>query len=106
LALRWTYSREGQQAEPAVFHVYHDGGSGVIDFGHVVASIAYRRGQFHYQYLSGAFPEGTRIQWAVRAASSGGAEEVNEYVVAGRSRVEPPPVNPAVVMTRIEASGW
>jgi hypothetical protein len=106
MELRWTYTREDEQAEPATFNVYHDSGTGVIDFDTVVGSVAYHRGQFHYRYESEAFPEGARIRWAVRAVSSVGTKEPNDHAVLGRARVEPPPINPSVVITRVGARGW
>lgn len=99
LLLRWTYSREGEQAEPYEFHVYHDGGTGTVDFDSVVANVPYRRGRFHCSYLSEAFDHGTRIRWAVRAVSTSKVEDGNEQVVSAWADAQAPPVNPTVMIT-------
>ncbi len=97
--LQWTYTREGEQAEPAAFRVYHDGGSGSVDYNTIIASVAYRRGRFHYMYTSIAFTHGTRVRWAVRAASAAGAEEKNTQVAFGWADAAAPPVNPTVIVS-------
>ena len=97
--LRWTYSGEGEQAEPAVFRVYHDNGTGTVDFETVIATVTHGRGRFHYRYLSEAFANGTRVRWVVRAVSAAGVEEVNERVVFAWADAQAPSVNPTVVIT-------
>ena len=97
--LRWTYSREGEQAEPAAFRVYHDNGTGAVDFETVIATVTCRRGRFHYRYLSDAFANGTRVHWAVRAVSADGVEEVNEQAVFGWADAQAPAADPTVVIT-------
>ena len=94
---RWTYNREAEQSEPATFRVYHDSGTGTIDYGSPVATVAYVRGQFHYRYASGSFADGTRVKWAVRARSSAGVEEANDVVALGVADATAPPINPMVV---------
>jgi hypothetical protein len=102
--VRWTYSSEDTPHEPAEFRVYSDGGDGgAIDYVSPVAVIAYRRGRFHYEYVSAAFAHGTRVRWAVRAATSTGIEESNQRQIAGWAAAAPPPVNPAVWVTLHEA---
>lgn len=98
--LRWTYGRQGEQAEPACFHVYHDGGTGTVDFETVVATVAYRRGRFHYCYHSEGFANGTRVRWVVRAVSAGQVEDANAQAVSGWADAQAPPINPAVVISR------
>lgn len=97
--LRWTYNREGQQTEPSVFWVYHDGGTGEVDYDTIVAWVDYSRGRVHYDYTSGAFSHGARVQWAVRTVSTEGVAEKNEQVVPGWAEALAPPVNPTVVVT-------
>lgn len=96
--LRWTYSEDGEQAAPARFNIYHDGGTGTVDYQNVVARVDYRPGRFHYEYLSMAFAHGTRVRWGVRAESSAGAEEMNEQVVWGWAEALGPAVNPTTIV--------
>lgn len=98
--LKWTYSPEGEPAEPGEFRVYSDGGTGgPIDYDAPVAVVAFRWGRFHYAYVSAAFAHGTRVRWAVRAATSTGVEEPNPHQAVGWAEAAPPPANPAVLVT-------
>jgi len=100
--LEWMYLREGEQAEPMEFHVYHNGGSGQVDFSQVVGIVPYRRGRLHYDYTSDSFEHDTRVRWAVRAVSAAGTEETNAVVTSGRSIAHAPPANPAVAIAPVE----
>jgi len=97
--LRWTYSSQGQQAEPAAFRIYNDGGSGSVDYETVVGTVSYQGERFHYTYTSEPFANDAPVLWAVRAVSAAGAEEDNEHVVFGRADALAPPINPTVVIT-------
>ncbi len=97
--LRWTYSRPGEQAEPAAFRLYNDGGTGSVDFETIVATVEYRRGRFHYCYSSEAFASGTRVRWVVRAVSAEGVEDTNEQVAFGWADALAPSADPTVVIT-------
>jgi hypothetical protein len=97
--LRWTYTREGEQVEPAQFRIYNDAGSGDVDYETVVATVSYRRGRFHYLALSSAFSDGVRVRWGVRAVSASGVEEDNQIVVEQWADAQPPPINPTVLTT-------
>jgi hypothetical protein len=99
--LRWTYTPQGQQAEPSTFRIYNNGVSGEIDFDNVVATVDYRMGSLHYSYESAAYEHGTCVKWAVRAASSAGVEEDNENTVLDWVDASAPLINPPVVVTRI-----
>jgi hypothetical protein len=96
--LKWMYPSQGEQAEPTEFRVYHNGGAGQIDYQTPTATIPYRRGQVHFEHTSAAFPHGTRVRWAVRAATSTGIEELNEQQTSGWAEANPPPANPAVLI--------
>lgn len=100
--LQWNYTRDGEQAEPAQFNVYHDNGTGAVDFEHLAAMVDYRRGQFCYTYSSEAFAHAACIRWVVRAASAAGVEEANEMAVGGWAEAQAPPVNPAVLLTCVQ----
>jgi hypothetical protein len=99
LSLRWTYTREGEQVEPQSFRLYHDGGSGSVDYDTVIATVPYRRGRFHYRFESAPFADGTRVRWAVRAVSATGAEDLDTVVVSGWADASAPPKNPTVLVT-------
>ncbi|MHC4445647.1 MAG: hypothetical protein ACYTBZ_01545 [Planctomycetota bacterium] len=99
--LRWTYTADGQQAEPSGFRIYNNGGSGSIDYDNAVATVVYRSGRLHFSYESGAFDNGTRVFWAVRAVTSAGVEEDNQDTVLGRAEATAPPINPPVVVGRV-----
>lgn len=101
--LQWTYNSDNEQTAPAEFRLYHDAGTGTIDFTNAAARIPYRPGRFHYEYISPAFPHGQRIRWAVRAASPTGAESQNGPPAAGWAISSPPAANPAVIISRADA---
>jgi hypothetical protein len=84
-AVRWTFIEHDGAVLPAVFRVYHDGGSGSIDFQTPAGEVARLMGKLHYAFVSGSFPHGTAVRWAVRAVSAGGVEERNTRAVRGRA---------------------
>lgn len=101
--VEWVYSSEGQQTSPSEFHVYHDAGTGHVNFETAAAILSYHAGRYHYCYTSDSFDHGTRIKWAVRAAAASGAEDANMHVVFGRADAAAPPINPAVVISKVDA---
>jgi len=94
----WTHSRAGEQAEPGEFRLYHDGGTGQIDFESPVAVVLCRQGRFHHEYVSTPFVHGARVRWAVRTVSAEGVEERNLQQATGRAEAMPPPAHPAVIL--------
>lgn len=98
----WSYSREGEQVEPAYFEVFHDGGSGEVDFDTVVGTVAYRRGRVHYAHVSEPFAHDARVRWAVRAVSAEGARSESGAVVTGRAAAQPPAGRPTVLVELAE----
>jgi hypothetical protein len=96
--LQWIYTAEGQQAEPSEFRIYHDAGSGTVDFQTIVATVADHVGRYHHSYTSESFAHGTRLKFAVRAASAEGVEEDNANVVFGWADAVAPPINPGVMV--------
>jgi hypothetical protein len=102
--LRWTYTVNGEQAEPASFNVYSDGGTGSIDFENPAANLTYRRGRFHYDYTSIGFAHGTKVRWAVRAVTGAGVEDAGEVTAFGWADAEPPPINPTTVVSCVHLS--
>lgn len=93
--VRWTYNAGDEQTAPDRFHVYHDSGTGTIDYVAVVRSVAYRRGRFHYEYLSLPFSDGQLVRWCVRAVSPDGVEEGNTRTAFSCAQAQPPPGPPA-----------
>ncbi len=72
----WTHEADNDAEETTHFHVYHDGGSGEIDYGTVTAEITRASGRVvHHVWLSEALEEGKVHRFAVRAANSGNVEE-------------------------------
>lgn len=100
LAVRWSYYPQGEQVSPAGFHLFRDDG-GQIEYGSVAGHVEYRRGQVHYEYVSGHEVDGVRVGWAVRAFAADGREEENLAVVHGLARRVGPPPNPVVNVTVI-----
>jgi hypothetical protein len=96
--VKWTYPRADRRAEPGEFRVYSDDGAGQIDFGTPAACVAYRRGRFHYEYVSEPFGHGMRVRWAVRAATAAGVEESNVLQAEGWAEAQPPAANPVVTL--------
>lgn len=94
--VRWTYTGQCEQVEPAAFRLYHDQATGTVDFSSPAATVPYRRGRFHYEHVSEEFEHDTGIQWVVRAVSEDGAEEDNDRFAFARASSAPPPINPAV----------
>ena len=89
--LQWTYSEKDQLLAPIEFRLYHDNGSGTVDYGTVIATVSYKFGRLHYEFVSGAFAHDARRMWSVRAASAAGIVESNtETVVAVADAVGPP----------------
>jgi hypothetical protein len=74
-ALRWTYDETDEETAPAEFHVYNDVDSfGSVDHGVVVATVTYQLRRGYFGWTSGAFADGSRVTWVVRAAGTSGSE--------------------------------
>ncbi len=70
--VQWVYSEGGQQVGPSEFRLYRGTGWSGVSFAGLGAVVAYRAGQTHFSFTSGAFAHGTRVSWAVRAVSPAG----------------------------------
>ncbi|MBN2560668.1 MAG: hypothetical protein JXQ75_07035 [Phycisphaerae bacterium] len=91
LALRWTYDEAEQETAPSAFRVYNDEGScGTVNYEVVVATVAYRFRRGYFSWTSGAFAHGSRVTWAVRAASAAGAEGPASPLGLGVAAAAPP----------------
>ncbi len=100
--LRWVYSEGSQQVAPAEFRVYRGIGWSGVDYGQAVAVVPYRAGRPHGNWISQPFAHGTRVVWAVRAASAAGVEEDNARTAWGWSIALPPPINPTIIVRCVE----
>jgi len=100
--LRWTYPRRHAEGVPATFDVFHDAGTGVVDYQTVVGQVVSRRGRLFYEYTSGAFTHGTRLLWSVRAVTSDGADDGNASAVLGYADASAPPVHPEIVLSPLD----
>lgn len=94
--LRWMYDPRGEDAAPENFRIYHDNGTGTVDYGTFVKKITYRPGRVHYEWLSTAFSHGDRRLWAVRAVSEpqvndGGTAQVFAFADAAAPSPHPGP---------------
>lgn len=96
--LTWFYSVLEQKAAPARFKIYHDAGTGQIDYDNPVAAIAYDGRRF-YSYKSTAL-EASRYLFAIRAEDADGVENDSPALL----RIEVPPGSPdAIVILDAEA---
>ncbi len=99
--LCWSYDPTNQEVSPRTFEIYNDLGSpGQIDYGAVAGSVDSAPGLSLFEWRSGAFADGTRVWWSVRARSPEGIVEDNTVSVAGEADATGPPVDPSVESTR------
>jgi hypothetical protein len=68
----WRYSPTYETDPPVEFRIYHDAGSGSIDYEHPIAVPAWDLRRNTYRWLSEPYADGTRVRFAVRAASAAG----------------------------------
>jgi hypothetical protein len=99
IALDWYYNAAGQEAPPSVFNVYHNAGSGAVDYGTIVGTATYIQGKGVYRFETGALSDGVRYTLAVRAQTAAGAEEKNTVTVSEVAIVTGPPTFPASRIT-------
>lgn len=71
VVVSWVYNPLDQQAAPATFKVFSNGGSGAIDLVTPVGSVNYVSGRYVYRWVSGQYAAGTEIAFTVRAKSAG-----------------------------------
>ncbi len=77
----WVLDDRFGEATPTEFRVFHDNGSGTVDYATVVGQVSHVRGRVHYSFSSAAFAHGLRRVWGVRAVTSQGVDDGN--VLAG-----------------------
>lgn len=98
----WSYLRDGEQVEPAHFEVFHDNGSGQVDFDTAAGTVPYRRGRVHYAHVSEPFAHDVRVCWAVKAVSAEGVASDVDARAVGRAAAQPPTGRPTVIMEVVE----
>lgn len=77
--LRWFYSALEEKSRPAFFNVYHDNGSGQIDYVSPAATITYQ-GQRFYSCTVGPLGSGAGL-FAIRAEDANGAENNSSAIL-------------------------
>lgn len=92
--LQWTYREKGQFAPPAEFRLYHDSGSGTVDYGTVRGTTKYRPSRLHFEFESGAFGHDAKREWSVRAATALGVEDDNTATAISTADAQGPPNHP------------
>lgn len=93
IGLSWQYRPTGQQAAPAAYAVYHDDGTGTVDY---VTPLAVVTGT---AYLTAAYADAAVVKFGVRARTAGGAEEVNTTIrTATADAVGPADIEPVVLV--------
>jgi hypothetical protein len=86
LRVQWTHAVTGHDAQAALFNVYHNNGTGAIDYDTPLATVTARAamaGLGIYEYVTAAYVDGTTVQFGVRAESAAGDEELNTVTAAG-----------------------
>jgi len=73
IALEWFYCPLDQQAEPVRFNIYHDRGSGQIDYAEALGTVEYEGRRF-YRFKTAVLAAGTHMV-AVRAQAADGTED-------------------------------
>ena len=79
--LSWVYSTHQQEAAPTVFNVYHNAGSGAVDYATIVATMSYEAGRYQYEKEL-TLVDATTYLIGVRASTASDEEENTETVQA------------------------
>ena len=88
---RWFYSPLTEKSCPACFNIYHDGGSGQIDYINSVATITYQGRRF-YSCTIGPLGSGVHL-FAIRAEDANGSENNSSAIL----RIQIQGANPDVI---------
>jgi hypothetical protein len=98
--VRWSYDAAGEAIAPSLFRLFHDDGSGPVEYENVIDTVAYSMGRVHYSYVSDGFGHDVRREWGVRAVSPEGVEEENTLTAFGWSDDSAPGAYPALSVER------
>ncbi len=87
----WCYGGPYETARPVAFHIYGDGGTGQVNYGQPIATVAWDLRRQVYGWLSSVYAVGERVRFGVRAATAGGEGSGCEVEVriGGESAVWP-----------------
>ncbi len=99
--LRWVYASRYEEAEPASFQVFHDSGTGTVDYTTVVGQVGYVRGRAHFSYGSSGFSHGVRVIWGVRAVTAGGVADGGVLEAFGWADASAPAAHPGLRLSRL-----
>jgi len=93
LRLNWRHNRGGEQTPAASWNVYHDNGTGTVDYDNVLANTS------SMIYKAGPYSHDTSVKFVVRAVSRDDVEETNTTIATGVADNEGPADLPAMVLT-------
>jgi hypothetical protein len=89
--LRWFYSPLEEKSRPAIFNIYHDSGSGQVDYVNPAATIRYEGRRF---YSCTVCPLGSGLHlFAIRAEDANGVENHSSAIL----RIQIQGANPAAI---------
>lgn len=77
ILLLWEYNSLNQQIAPSGFKIYHNNGSGAVDYNTPIATVTGR------SFLTDAYPSGTLVTFGIRSYAASGGEESNVYTKDG-----------------------
>lgn len=72
IRVSWRYCPACEAEAPVEFRIYHDNGTGQIDYGEPAGIVAWGIRRNTYAWTSGPYAEGLRVRFEVRAASRAG----------------------------------
>ena len=99
IELKWHHQTDEGFVTPTGFRIYHDGGTGTINTGVVIDTVAYHSRNHNYEWESGVLVDGTRYKFLVRAYY--GSNEDGEWVTASAvaDSTNPSPPSTVVIVT-------
>ncbi len=92
----WVMDDRFAEERPIGFLIYHDSGTGNVNFAFPIGGTTYRRGRVHYAFTSVAFSHGLRMRWGVRAVTAEGVTDENVLTALGVADAEAPSAVDAV----------
>lgn len=86
----WVMDDRFGEEPPVGFLLYHDGGTGTVNYVTPVGAVPYVRGRVHYSFTSAGFVHGLRRIWGVRAVTAPGVKDANVLTALAWSDAESP----------------
>jgi len=84
IRLTWRHNAAGEQTKPASWNVYHDDGTGSVDYGTALDDTTHR------VYVAGPYVHDTTVLFGVRGVSADDVEETNLDTVSATADTEGP----------------